>query len=126
VPVGGEPVLAPIEGAFDSCDTTLTLTSAAETPGSHVRVLTLQHRPLSSLCDFDDQCVETFPGALEICGPNGLCQAGAEGDACVDTYDCDAASPHCVSGACRDGSSGDPCWDGADCVSGACTAFVCD
>jgi hypothetical protein len=128
--VGGDEVLAPIEGTFDFCDTSVELTSEVETPGTHIRVLTLQHRPLSTQCKFDYECVETFGDALGICGPNRVCQAGSEGDPCVDALDCGETAPHCGPGAfqgtCFDGSTGDPCWDGADCASEVCTAFVCD
>jgi hypothetical protein len=125
VPLGGATVFEPITGFFVNCDTELSLLSGVETPGSHVRILSLQHRAVDPRCEFDGQCAVLFPGSATICGPNRICQAGLEGDPCTDTFDCDSSAPYCVEGACYDGSSGDLCYVDEDCTGGTCDAGVC-
>ena len=73
-------------------------------------------------CDIvdGDDCVPPTPYCVDDDGdgPNTPeCQAGIEGEPCVDLDDCAPAAPICATtGVCQDGTGGDGCTEDDDCA----------
>jgi len=69
---------------------------------------------LGQSCNNDNMCSDGL-----VCGPDGVCQAGGEGDPCVSDADCQPPTPQCSpSGECQAGTQGDPCANNSDCADG--------